>query len=906
MLFSRGMRVGALMISLLCSTPSTHAETPPPIASSAEWGVYAQLAGHTFINDKWRVSVYWKIPGQELVEHWESAAAADKVRTITRTGPGQLHQAATAGCLNRDGRIQPDGSVLFLCNSPLVKDPYVIAAPSADVMEQREAKLKDGAIAAITDTLYLKRSSTAEEKQQFAAAGGASAADWGVYTSLAGTRWSGEERGYQWTVSIDWDVVGQSMTERWEMANGGLIIAKTTAEPGTGKLRQVSNRQACNERTGSIQPDGSVLFICKSLIKHPTQVAAAPGLLELREVALQNGQITGIKRTWPFNELPGETAQAGTQPATPEEDYQRGLRFDNGDGVTESDTIAAAWYRRAAERGHTLAQHNLATMYRHGKGVTQDYAQALDWFRKAAEQGQAASQNDLGTMYTTGHGVAIDPAQAAQWFRRAAEQGLAAAQSNLASLYESGSGVAQSDAEAIAWYDEAAAQGFAGAGDKAKQLRDRIAAAEQLAIQKVAADRARNAALASGDAEAQYQLGRQLQKGEGFPKDEAGAAELYRRAAEHGHAAAQNMLGLMLASGWGIPIDIPQAIDWYRKAAFAGNTDAQTNLGWMYRNGQGVPQDDAQAEVWYRKAAAAGNSTAQSYLNSLLAQREAEFNDEPAGPSGAQIFANALNTFSQEYNNAMAQQQQAQAQIQQAYARAEAARQREEEWELRRREAEQRIAREEAEAAQARQEHYAMAQAASAAAQQQTHADQQRAAETQARAEAAQRAAEQRAIDAEIAKREAERQRQAKEAAWQAEQQRQVELKRQEEKRRQLEEEARNRPVAYREGVVLCEAPQQPSKAWRCHGPLQTSSGILDTPSGNVAIGNACGGDNYRDLGMVSGYRAFGCGYGIHPTDRTYPGNRDIPAKFGVNYIPGSTVYHCNPNKVLAYCKGQG
>ena len=44
--------------------------------------------------------------------------------------------------------------------------------------------------------------------------------------------------------------------------------------------------------------------------------------------------------------------------------------------VPEKDAEAAAWYRRAADQGHALAQFNLANMYASGQGVTLDDAEA--------------------------------------------------------------------------------------------------------------------------------------------------------------------------------------------------------------------------------------------------------------------------------------------------------------------------------------------------------------------------------------------------------------------------------------------------------------------------------------------------------------------------------------------------
>ena len=85
-------------------------------------------------------------------------------------------------------------------------------------------------------------------------------------------------------------------------------------------------------------------------------------------------------------------------------------------------------WRPLAEQGHADAQYNLGVMYNNGQGVTQDYAEAMRWFRKAAEQGWAEAQYNLGVMYNNGQGVTQDYVQAAKWYRKAAEQGLADAQ----------------------------------------------------------------------------------------------------------------------------------------------------------------------------------------------------------------------------------------------------------------------------------------------------------------------------------------------------------------------------------------------------------------------------------------------------------------------------------------------
>ena len=62
-------------------------------------------------------------------------------------------------------------------------------------------------------------------------------------------------------------------------------------------------------------------------------------------------------------------------------------------------------YRPLVAQGDALAQFDLGVMYRDGQGVTQDYAEAVKWERLAAAQGLAGAQNNLGKAYHEGQGV---------------------------------------------------------------------------------------------------------------------------------------------------------------------------------------------------------------------------------------------------------------------------------------------------------------------------------------------------------------------------------------------------------------------------------------------------------------------------------------------------------------------
>jgi hypothetical protein len=52
-------------------------------------------------------------------------------------------------------------------------------------------------------------------------------------------------------------------------------------------------------------------------------------------------------------------------------------------------------YRSAAEKGHVVAQYNLALGFRDGAGVRQDSRAAAVWFRRAADNGNADALSEL-------------------------------------------------------------------------------------------------------------------------------------------------------------------------------------------------------------------------------------------------------------------------------------------------------------------------------------------------------------------------------------------------------------------------------------------------------------------------------------------------------------------------------
>jgi hypothetical protein len=139
--------------------------------------------------------------------------------------------------------------------------------------------------------------------------------------------------------------------------------------------------------------------------------------------------------------------------------FNLGLMYDSGQGVTQDYQEAVRWYRLAAAQGYADAQFNLAVMYANGYGVAQDYQEAIRLYQALAAQGEADAQTKLGLMHANGQGVTQDYQEAIRRYRLAAVQGDAAAQFILAAMYDYGQGVTQDHQEAARWYRLAAEQG---------------------------------------------------------------------------------------------------------------------------------------------------------------------------------------------------------------------------------------------------------------------------------------------------------------------------------------------------------------------------------------------------------------------------------------------------------------
>ncbi|KAF9158462.1 hypothetical protein DFQ26_007630 [Actinomortierella ambigua] len=313
---------------------------------------------------------------------------------------------------------------------------------------------------------------------------------------------------------------------------------------------------------------------------------------------------------------------------------------DGRGGVDPSDENAALWYRRAAERGHAVAQLHLGMLLFHRQQAAdeksdndsdddddddgedddddghniENYKESLEWIRKSANQDNSDAQVQLGIMYDSGYGIADDKATAVSWYRKAAAQGNARAQVFLGIAYEKGHAVPQDHAEALSWFRKAADSGNAEAqrcmGVMYINGHGPTTTTTTTPDDPNAKDWLTKAAL-GGNLEAQVDLGVMYELGcPGIPQDHVEAAACFRKAADQGSGRAYAYLGLAYQAGRGVEKNQEEAIKLFHKANDLGYVEAAVCLGLAYEDGRGVEPDYDQAADWYLKAAEQGNLAA--------------------------------------------------------------------------------------------------------------------------------------------------------------------------------------------------------------------------------------------------------------------------------------------------------
>jgi TPR repeat protein len=125
----------------------------------------------------------------------------------------------------------------------------------------------------------------------------------------------------------------------------------------------------------------------------------------------------------PLGELPTERLRDAALRGNAAAMACLGSRYVKGQGVAQSDAMAAYWYGRSAQAGSLEGMVLFGWALAFGEGVPQDEAQAAAWFRRAADLDSTLGMVSLAWLFERGRGVEQDLAQALLWYRRAAAAG---------------------------------------------------------------------------------------------------------------------------------------------------------------------------------------------------------------------------------------------------------------------------------------------------------------------------------------------------------------------------------------------------------------------------------------------------------------------------------------------------
>ncbi|KAL6475919.1 hypothetical protein MHYP_G00144180 [Metynnis hypsauchen] len=168
--------------------------------------------------------------------------------------------------------------------------------------------------------------------------------------------------------------------------------------------------------------------------------------------------------------------------ASAQQDYSKaqfnvGVCYEKGRGVSKDFNKALKYYRHAATAGHRQAQYRCAKLLLNRRGqqsaTDTDTATALSLLHKAAAAGLTEAQLYLGVLFS--QNADADGAKSVQYFRMAAESGDSTGLLFLGQCYERGFGVSRCYRTAVSLYQQAAAKGSQEAKKMLTDLHNREA-----------------------------------------------------------------------------------------------------------------------------------------------------------------------------------------------------------------------------------------------------------------------------------------------------------------------------------------------------------------------------------------------------------------------------------------------
>ncbi len=167
--------------------------------------------------------------------------------------------------------------------------------------------------------------------------------------------------------------------------------------------------------------------------------------------------------------------------------YDMGIRYTNGIGVTQHYGFAADWFGKAALQGHSESLYMLGMAHYAGRGVQRNHALAVPWLQKAAGKGHVRAMYQLGDAFANGRGVEKSPVWAGRWYGKAAMRGHRRAQYVLGVAHAAGLGMPVNLVEGGKWLRIAGKAGHPDAARVRKALAKKMTTAQLKSARRLAA-----------------------------------------------------------------------------------------------------------------------------------------------------------------------------------------------------------------------------------------------------------------------------------------------------------------------------------------------------------------------------------------------------------------------------------
>ncbi len=324
----------------------------------------------------------------------------------------------------------------------------------------------------------------------------------------------------------------------------------------------------------------------------------------------------------------------------PEDMFRLGDEYFYGTAKTRPNyTLAAYWYRQAAEKNLPQAMFNYGICLDRGLGIKQNREAAYGWYRKAADAGFAMAKFNVANILLDGippdkdgiGGVRPSPALGILYLRELADDKFEPAQLRLADLLLARGGDPESVARAIIILSELCEKPTPPAA-ALRMMADCKYGGIGMRPDVNEMFRLLQRAVKLGDAEAAGKLAFCYEFGRGTAVDAAKAAELYRLGAERGNPMCQFKFAELLLAGKfskGEP-DLAGAVRLYRSAAAANNPQALFKLGVLTLEGTGVPKDEHKAAKYFFDSAKLGYARAQYNLACIFSNGECGMDKDDA------------------------------------------------------------------------------------------------------------------------------------------------------------------------------------------------------------------------------------------------------------------------------------